>query len=104
MSVFARRLKEARSLAGLSQERLGVLAGIDPMSASARLNQYEKGKHEPNVQITRQIAQVLNLPEAFFYAADDDVAKILLLFYRLPREGRAQALEVLELLTASEGG
>ena len=41
MSIFAARLKEVRTTAGLSQERLGVLAGIDEASASARMNQYE---------------------------------------------------------------
>lgn len=45
MSTMARRLKEARQRAGLTQERLGVLAGIDEMSASARMNQYERGKY-----------------------------------------------------------
>ncbi|MDH4568451.1 helix-turn-helix transcriptional regulator [Pseudomonas sp. BN414] len=96
MSVFARRLKEARKAAGLSQERLGILAEIDPMSASARMNQYEKGKHEPNIVVVRQIAAVLDLPEAYFYAADDDMAVLLQLFHRMPATKRS---EVLELIT-----
>jgi DNA-binding XRE family transcriptional regulator len=44
-TVFSARLKEARIAAGLSQERLGVVAGIEEASASARMNQYERGKH-----------------------------------------------------------
>jgi transcriptional regulator with XRE-family HTH domain len=40
--------KEARLRAGISQEKLGVLAGIDEASASARMNQYERGKHTPD--------------------------------------------------------
>jgi transcriptional regulator with XRE-family HTH domain len=36
MSVLAKRLKEARLRAGLSQERLGIEAGLDPMSASKK--------------------------------------------------------------------
>lgn len=47
-SILARRLKEARLRSGLTQERLGVLAGIDEYSASARMNQYERGKHSPH--------------------------------------------------------
>lgn len=42
------RLKEARRRAGLTQEKLGILAGLDEASASTRINQYEKGKHSPN--------------------------------------------------------
>src|SRR5262249_47548553 len=44
--LFARRLKAARLGAGLTQEALGVQAGIDEFSASARINQYERGKHQ----------------------------------------------------------
>lgn len=101
MSVFTKRLMEARKAAGLSQERLGILADIDPMSASARMNQYEKGKHEPNVQITRQIASVLNIPEAYFYTSDDELAKLLVIFHRLPKDKRSQVLELAESITVA---
>lgn len=84
MSVFAKRLKEARLEAGMSQERLGVAAGIDEASASARMNQYERGVHQPDIQIVERIADVLNLPAAFFYANDDDIAQLLRHYHRLP--------------------
>lgn len=32
------RLKEARRRAGLTQEKLGILAGLDEASASTRIN------------------------------------------------------------------
>ena len=47
MSVFSKRLKEARRENGLSQERLGVLAGIDEMSASARMNHTNEASTNP---------------------------------------------------------
>ena len=47
-SVVARRLKEARVRAGLSQKQLGIKAGIEEFSASPRINQYERGKHTPD--------------------------------------------------------
>jgi transcriptional regulator with XRE-family HTH domain len=57
----------------LSQERLGVYGWHrDEMSASARMNQYERGKHVPDISIVEKFAEVLNLPSAFFYATDDD--------------------------------
>lgn len=102
MSVFARRLKEARQAAGLSQERLGILAEIDPMSASARMNQYEKGKHEPNIVVVRQIATALDLPEAYFYAADDDMAELLRLFHRLGSEKRSEVIKMATRLSSEQ--
>ena len=49
--MLTKRLKEARLRAGLSQEKLGILAGIDEASASVRMNQYEKGKHTPDFEM-----------------------------------------------------
>lgn len=75
MSVFGRRLKEARLRAGLSQEQLGMEAGLDPMSASARMNRYELGKRAPNFELVERIAKVLKVPAAYFYASDDTLAR-----------------------------
>ncbi|WP_373989091.1 helix-turn-helix domain-containing protein [Duganella sp. BuS-21] len=94
MSVFAKRLKEARTHAGLSQERLGVMAGIDEMSSSARMNQYEKAKHEPDYSMVERIAKVLNVPESYFYAKDDEAAWLQVVFHRLPSEARYQVLQI----------
>jgi len=96
MSVFPKRLKEARLEAGLSQEKLGVLAGIDEMSSSARMNQYEKGKHEPDFSMVERIARVLNMPTAFFYAESDDEAKLLRRFHRLSAQARAELMQRIE--------
>ncbi|MCU6499880.1 helix-turn-helix domain-containing protein [Rugamonas sp. A1-17] len=82
MSVFAKRLKEARKYAGISQEKLGVAAGIDEMSASARMNQYERGKHDPDYLTVSRIAQVLNVPEGYFYTTDDTAAWLAVTFHR----------------------
>ena len=45
--VIAIRMREAREEQGLSQEALGVLAGIDEATAKVRINQYENGKNNP---------------------------------------------------------
>lgn len=96
MSVLPRRLKEARLNAALSQERLGVLAGIDEMSASARMNQYERGKHAPDWLTLEKLSAVLNVPAAYFYAVDDDLALLLLAFHRLPSEKRQSLLQTVQ--------
>jgi transcriptional regulator with XRE-family HTH domain len=92
MSVFATRLKDARKHAGLSQERLGVLAGIDEMSASARMNQYERGKHEPHSSLVERFAKVLAVPESFFYEKDDEVAHLLVFLHRKSADERHQVI------------
>jgi transcriptional regulator with XRE-family HTH domain len=96
MSALAKRLKEARLRAGLSQERLGILAGIDEMSASARMNQYERGKHAPDWLTVQRLAAVLQVPVAYFYADDDDAAELLLAFYALPLEAREEAVNAIK--------
>ena len=74
---IAKRLKEARLDAGLSQKVLGIKAGIDEFTASARMNQYETGKHTPDFLTVKQIAKVLKLPTAYFYAEEDEIAELL---------------------------
>jgi transcriptional regulator with XRE-family HTH domain len=91
--MIAKRLKEARTEAGLSQERLGVLAGIDEMSASARMNQYERGKHVPDPKTVERIAVATNLPAAYFYACEDDLALLLKLFHRMSKVDKKRVLE-----------
>ncbi|MDO3519090.1 helix-turn-helix domain-containing protein [Ralstonia pseudosolanacearum] len=92
MSVLAKRLKEARQHAGWSQEKLGIEAGLDPMSASTRMNRYELGKRTPDLQLVERIASVLKMPASYFYAVDDDEAELLLAFHRLPKKQRMRVI------------
>jgi len=66
MSTLAIRLKQARLRAGLSQEQLGIDAGLDPASASARMNRYELGKRAPDLALVEKLADVLGVPAPFF--------------------------------------
>ena len=74
LSPVAKRIKEARTRAGLSQKQLGIEAGIDAFSASPRINQYEKGKHTPDFATAARLANVLGVPTPFLYAVDDTFA------------------------------
>jgi len=94
MSVFAKRLKEARLAAGLSQERLGLDAGLDPMSASARMNRYEQGKRTPNPALAERIGEVLGVPGCYFYASDDETAGLLLAFSQVPGSERHKVVNL----------
>ena len=77
------RLKQARLAAGLSQKALGIEAGIDEFVASTRINRYELGVHRPDLLTVRKLADVLNVPVAFFFAdQDDEIAELLVGYCR----------------------
>ncbi len=66
----------------MSQKALGIRAGLDPFVASARINRYERGIHKVDYQFVTRLAEVLNVPSAYFYAEDDDLADLILAFGR----------------------
>ncbi|MBM3116418.1 helix-turn-helix domain-containing protein [Jeongeupia naejangsanensis] len=94
ISIIGKRLKEARVHAGLSQERLGILAGIDEFSASARMNQYERGKHEPGMEIMKRIAEKLHRPISYFYEVDDDLAHLIEIYGGLDQQRKEKLLAI----------
>jgi transcriptional regulator with XRE-family HTH domain len=76
--MLPHRLKEARLRAGISQQKLGILAGIDEATASARMNQYERGIHTPDFALACKLAEVLNVPACYFYTVEDDLAQVVM--------------------------
>ena len=94
--AFCRRLRAARTAANLSQKQLGIKAGLDEFVASARINRYEVGVHEPDVGMTRRLAKALNVPAAYFYADDDVMADMILAFARISRRRQQTMLRELE--------
>jgi transcriptional regulator with XRE-family HTH domain len=96
VSVVARRLKEARLRAGVSQKQLGIRAGIDEFSASARINQYERGKHMPDLQTLTRLADVLQTPVPYFYCDDSELAEVIAKFSALSKAQRRKVLRLLE--------
>lgn len=83
ITLFARRLRSAREQFGISQKELGILAGVDEYCASARINQYERGKHTPDFLTTQNLAKVLQLPTAYFFAEEDDLAELIAAYSQL---------------------
>ncbi|MBI4755738.1 MAG: helix-turn-helix transcriptional regulator [Betaproteobacteria bacterium] len=77
-TLFGRRLRAARQRAGLPQDRLGVLIGLDESCSSARISRYETGAHEPQFKVAQRIAAALKIPVAYLYCDDDDLAQLLL--------------------------
>jgi len=79
-TVIGKRIREARLRSGLSQRLLGIRAGIDEFAASPRINQYERGKHVPDLRTAERLAKVLGVPAPYLYARDDDLAAWILAF------------------------
>lgn len=83
-TTFAKRLREAREAIGVSQKQLGIMAGIDQFVASARINQYERGKHIPDLLTAQRLAAELRVPVSYLFEPSDDMAALLRLAGRLP--------------------
>jgi transcriptional regulator with XRE-family HTH domain len=88
VSIFGDRLREARERVGISQKQLGIRAGVDPSVASARINQYETGKHAPDMGTAARLAAVLGIPAPYLYAEDDGLAAWIVAYSRVPAETR----------------
>ena len=87
------RLKTARKKAGLTQQQLGMRLGMEQSSASARMNQYEKGKHAPDYQTMQLIAAELELPVAYFYCDDELLAELICAISMLKKEEQTLLLK-----------
>ena len=99
-SIFSRRLRDARQKAELSQKALGVAAGIDEFSASPRMNQYERGKHLPDMNTVERLAKVLGVNPAYFFAKDDQLAVLLEDWDMLTKSKKEKLLKLMAELTA----
>lgn len=77
LPIYSRRLREAREAHGISQRTLGIQAGLDEFVASTRVNRYETGVHQPDLKTLQRLAKVLDLPVAYFYADDDELARLI---------------------------
>ncbi len=49
---------------------------MDEGSASPRMNQYEKGKHTPDVRTLKLIADELKVPLNYFFCEDPESAEL----------------------------
>jgi transcriptional regulator with XRE-family HTH domain len=93
---FGLRLRQARERAGLAQDKLGVLIGLDEGCSSARISRYETGVHEPPFETARKLAQVLGVSVTYFYCEDDWLADIVLKLTVLTAAQRADLVAWLD--------
>ena len=83
------RLKQARKAVGISQKQLGIQLGMEPGTASARMNHYEKGKHTPDYATLKAMADELGVPVAYFFCESESTAELLCLLEKMTEEEKA---------------
>ncbi len=93
-----KRLKEARKKVKISQKTLGVRIGIDDGVASARMNQYERGVHTPDVRTLKLLAKELDVPLNYFFCEDDESAELATAISKLTIEQRNMVLNFINNL------
>ncbi|MDR7070395.1 transcriptional regulator with XRE-family HTH domain [Pseudoxanthomonas japonensis] len=64
--------------------------------ASPRINQYERGKHEPKLETAERLAQALGIPAALLYTDDDLLAKLLLRWGSLSKQQKRELVKLIE--------
>jgi transcriptional regulator with XRE-family HTH domain len=94
LGIVARRLREARESAGISQRQLGIDAGWEPSVASPRINQYERGRHAPDVRTLTRLGHILDRPLAYFFAEENDLAEIIVVYCRASATQRKKFLSL----------
>lgn len=80
----------------LSQKELGIRADLDPFVASARINRYELGVHEPDMATIERLARALQVPPAYLFASDDRLARLVLAFEKLSMAEKDRLLSEIE--------
>ncbi|QIA65720.1 helix-turn-helix domain-containing protein [Vibrio astriarenae] len=101
ISPIPERLKEARKKAKLSQKALGVRIGMDESSASPRMNQYEKGKHTPDISTLKSLADELGVPLNYFFCEDEVSAELAINLSKLSKGEREKVLSITSEMLAS---
>lgn len=92
-TVFGKRLLAARSLRELTQTDVGLKAGFSEAVAATRISQYERGVHIPPFGVAEQLAKAVDVPTAYFYAKDDQLADWILAFAKTSASARRSIID-----------
>ncbi|WP_349743714.1 helix-turn-helix domain-containing protein [Stenotrophomonas geniculata] len=99
-TALGHRLRAARVAKGWTQAQLGeMLMGVDDSNTTApRISRYERGMHKPDLETIEKLAELLDLPAAYFVAASDVVAEAILVLSQLDAKKQKQALGLIKSL------
>ncbi|NCC27818.1 MAG: XRE family transcriptional regulator [Gammaproteobacteria bacterium] len=99
--IFGQRLRQLRNQSELSQEKVGVMIGLEESSARARISRYETGEHDPSEATALKIAEVFGVPLAYLFTPDQRLGDIIRCYDRMDEAGRARLAELAATLVAS---
>ena len=80
----------------ISQKDLGIKIGIDPSSASGRMNHYETGRHMPDIETLKKIAEELKVPVNYLFCDSKKSAILACLIDKLDDEAKDKLITLLE--------
>jgi len=98
-TTFGLRLRELRLRAGLSQEKLGVAAGMDESVATVRIGRYETGVHAPDSNTVDDLSKALGVPPPYFHCEDDDLAEVIFMWNKLTKSDQLRIKAFVEGLS-----
>lgn len=77
---------------GLSQRALGALVDRDQSKdkGAVRVNRYEQQVNRADMESAAELAKALDVPVAYLFADDDQLAKLILDYWKLPPDRRAE--------------
>lgn len=65
---------------------------MDEGSASGRMNHYEKGRHIPDMDMLKKLANELGVPLSYFFCEDELSAELVCLFNDLDEESKLRLI------------
>ncbi|WP_405081202.1 helix-turn-helix domain-containing protein [Pectobacterium versatile] len=89
------RLKAARTKAGITQKELGIRIGMEPSSASGRMNHYEKGRHTPDIDTLKRMADELGVPINYFFCENETTAELARLIANMSEQQQVELIKML---------
>lgn len=101
-SFFTERLKQSRNRMKISQKNLGINIGIDPSSASGRMNHYETGRHMPDIVTLGKLANALNVPINYFFCESKKSATLACLIDQLNDNEKENLIKSFENINEEE--
>lgn len=64
--------------------------GLDESCSSARISRYEAGKHAAPVETAKLLADALDVPLAFLYCPEDELAEVIMAYSELDTQARGE--------------
>lgn len=86
----------------ITQQELGIRIGLDPGNASARMNQYESGKHTPDYQTLKKMAAELKVPVPYLFCEEELLGEMILEISKLTADEKVKILTTLKSKTIPE--